>query len=159
VLRRDQALIAMAVLTGARDSALASLRLKHIDLSRRLVMQDPREVRTKRSKRIDTFFFPIGDDFEIFVTEWIRYLREERLYGHDDPVFPRTAVKRGGDGSFVGDGLEPVFWENTAPIRRIFPGGVRPCRPALWLTRVRFRVISGSRAGSRALPECANSRR
>ena len=50
---------ALAILTGARDSALASLRLKHVDLDRKLVLQDPREVRTKRRKRIDTFLFPL----------------------------------------------------------------------------------------------------
>ena len=32
--RRDRALLAMTILTGARDSALASLRLKHVDLAR-----------------------------------------------------------------------------------------------------------------------------
>jgi hypothetical protein len=26
------------------------------------------------------------------------YLREEKLYGNDDPVFPRTQVTRGGEG-------------------------------------------------------------
>jgi integrase len=118
--QRNRALLTMAVLTGARDSALASLRLKHVDLDRRLVMQDPREVKTKRSKRIDTYFFPLGEDLEDIVIDWIRYLREQKLYGNDDPVFPRTCVRRGSEGSFAVEGLEPVHWENTEPIRRIF---------------------------------------
>lgn len=120
VQRRDRALIAMTILTGARDSALASLRLKHLDLERKLVVQDPREVKTKRSKRIDSYFLPVGDDFESIVVDWVRYLREEKLYGNDDPVFPRTCVERGGEGAFIAGGLEPAFWQNTAPIRRIF---------------------------------------
>src|SRR5262249_49031499 len=62
VEKRNRALLCFAILTGMRDSALASLRLKHIDLERALVMQDPREVKTKRRKRIDTFFFPVGSD-------------------------------------------------------------------------------------------------
>jgi site-specific recombinase XerC len=49
--RRDQAVMAFAILTGIRDSALVSLCLKHVDLDRKLVMQDPNEVRTKNSKR------------------------------------------------------------------------------------------------------------
>lgn len=118
--RRNRALMAMAILTGARDNALASLRLKHVDLDRKLVMQDPREVKTKRRKRIDAFFFPVGEDFEAIVVGWVRYLREVKQYGNDDPVFPRTRVKVDGQGAFVVDGLEPVFWENTQPIRRIF---------------------------------------
>ena len=120
VERRDQALMAMTILTGARDNALASLRLKHVDVERKLVMQDPLEVKTKRSKRIDSYFFPIGDDFEAIVVDWVQYLREEKLYGNDDPVFPRTRVERGDEGVFVASGLEPEFWQNTAPIRRIF---------------------------------------
>jgi integrase len=118
--RRNRALIALAILTGARDRALATLRLKHIDLERKLVLQDPREVMTKRRKRIDTYFFPLGEDLEAIVVDWVRYLREVKLYGNEDPVFPRTSVRPGGNGSFVVDGVEPVFWENTQPIRRIF---------------------------------------
>src|SRR5688572_21962802 len=91
--RRNRALIAMAILTGARDSALATLRLKHVDVERKLVMQDPTEVRTKRGKRIDTFLFPLGEDIEAIVIDWIQYLKEAKLYGHNDPVFPRTRVK------------------------------------------------------------------
>jgi hypothetical protein len=91
-----------------------------VDLEGKLVMQNPTEVRTKRRKRIDTFFFPLGEDLESAVVDWVRYLREVRLYGNDDPVFPRTRVSRDGGGSFVVDGIEPACWENTQPIRRIF---------------------------------------
>ena len=99
--RRDRALITMAILTGARDSALATLRLKHFDLERKLVMQDPREVRTKRSKRIDTFLFPLGEDLEAIALDWLRYLREGKLFGNEDPLFPRTRVQPDEDGSFI----------------------------------------------------------
>ena len=34
--RRDRALVAFTLLTGARDSAIASMKLKHVDLDRRL---------------------------------------------------------------------------------------------------------------------------
>jgi integrase len=118
--KRNRALITLAILTGARDSALASLRLKHIDLERKLVMQDPTEVRTKRGKRIDTFFFPLGQDLETIVVEWVRYLKEDKLYDADDPVFPRTRVQLNEAGAFTVEGLERVFWENTQPIRQIF---------------------------------------
>jgi integrase len=52
--KRDRALIALALMTGARDDALASMRLKHIDLVGGLVYQDAREVRTKFSKTFPT---------------------------------------------------------------------------------------------------------
>jgi integrase len=41
--RRDRALVAFTALTRMRDRAIASLRLKHVDIERRLVKQDPRE--------------------------------------------------------------------------------------------------------------------
>jgi integrase len=103
-----------------RDAALASLPLKHVDIDRALVIQDPREVKTKRRKRIDTFFFPVASEIEQIAVEWIRYLREDKLYGNDDPVFPCTAVGQDENCCYVAQGLEPRFWSNTGPIRQIF---------------------------------------
>src|SRR5450759_4892069 len=45
---RNRALVAFAILTGARDGALASLKLKHVDLAQNHVFQDGRAVATKR---------------------------------------------------------------------------------------------------------------
>lgn len=118
--RRDRALIAFAILTGMRDSAIASLRLKHIDLGRDLVKQEPSEVKTKFSKRIDTFFFPLGDDIRAVVVEWIKELREEKLYGNNAPLFPRTKIGHDGNQSFIVQGLEPEAWSTATPIRQIF---------------------------------------
>ena len=58
--RRNRALVAFTLLTGARDSAIASLKLKHVDLIAGCVDQDAREVKTKFSKTFSTFFFPSG---------------------------------------------------------------------------------------------------
>src|SRR5690606_22790899 len=44
--RRDRALLAFAILTGARDAAIASFKLKHVDLAEGSVFQDAREVKT-----------------------------------------------------------------------------------------------------------------
>ncbi len=44
--RRNRALVALTLLTGARDRAIASLKLKHIDLIAGCVNQDAREVKT-----------------------------------------------------------------------------------------------------------------
>ena len=43
--RRDRSLIAFTLLTGVRDGALASLKLKHVDLAAAKVVQDAREVK------------------------------------------------------------------------------------------------------------------
>ena len=47
--RRNRALVAFVLLTGARDSAIASMKLKHIDLACWSVFQDARDVKTKFS--------------------------------------------------------------------------------------------------------------
>jgi site-specific recombinase XerD len=100
--RRDRAVVAFTIITGMRDNAIASIRLKHIDLDRELVVQDPREVRTKFSKNIVTYFFPVGEDLKQVVFAWVRELREDLLYGNDDPVFPRTKVVLDENHAFPG---------------------------------------------------------
>lgn len=52
--KRNRALVAFAILTGARDGALASFKLKHIDIAQGRVDQDARDVRTKASKTFST---------------------------------------------------------------------------------------------------------
>jgi integrase len=90
--KRNRALIAFTFLTGVRDGALASLKLKHVNLTEREVIQDAREVKTKFSKSFSTWFFPIGDNVQAIVEEWVLYLRDRKLWGNDDPLFPATAV-------------------------------------------------------------------
>jgi integrase len=54
---RNRALVAFTLLTGARDSAIASMKLKHVDLKEGCIQQDAREVKTKFSKTFTTYFF------------------------------------------------------------------------------------------------------
>jgi len=118
--RRNRALVAFALLTGARDAAIASMKLKHIDLMKRCVHQDAREVKTKFSKTFMTYFFPVGDEIEQTVTEWVRFLREEKLFGNDDPLFPATRIALGASQQFEAAGLERKHWSTTTTIRTIF---------------------------------------
>ncbi len=118
--RRDRAVMALILLTGMRDAAAASLKLKHVSMARRHVFQDPREVKTKFSKAIETFFFPVGDDVEEILRGWVRYLTEEKLYGLDDPLFPKTSIGLGQDGDFTVKGLTKEHWASAEPIREIF---------------------------------------
>lgn len=118
--RRNRALIAFAILTGARDGALSSLKLKHVNLAQGLVVQDAREVRTKASKSITTWFFPVGDEVLQIVTDWVAYLRHDALWGNNDPLFPSTRVEAGESRQFKAVGLARAGWSNATPIRRIF---------------------------------------
>lgn len=118
--KRDRALIAITLLTGARDNAIASLRLKHLDLVGRYLLQDARDVRTKAAKTIETWFFPVGQPFIDVVTEWVAHLRHDLLWGPDDPLFPKTHVRVGPDGRFVPVGLQRAFWSDASAVRAIF---------------------------------------
>lgn len=78
------------------------------------------EVKTKFSKRIDTYFFPVGDDIKQIVIEWIRYLYEQKLYGHDAPLFPRIHMVHDVECGFKVAGVEPMHWSTTSAVRQIF---------------------------------------
>src|SRR5258707_1270545 len=93
--RRNRSLIALTLLTGARDSAIASMKLKHVDLIAHSVNQDAREVNTKFSKTFRTYFFPVGDEIRGIVAEWVGYLREDKLWGNDGPRFPARRLALG----------------------------------------------------------------
>lgn len=118
--RRDRALIAFALLTGARDGALASLKLKHVDLAADRVDQDARDVRTKFSKTFSTWFFPVGGEAAQIVGDWITYLRKDLLWSEGDPLFPATLMATGAGGGFVAAGLDRKHWSTAEPVRRIF---------------------------------------
>jgi integrase len=118
--RRDPALIAFTLLTGARDSAIASMKLKHVDLIAKSVNQDAREVQTKFSKTFKTYFFPVGDEIRRIVAEWVSYLREGKLWGNDDPLFPATHIALGATRQFEVSGLKRGHWSSASPIRKIF---------------------------------------
>lgn len=118
--RRNRALIAFTLLTGARDSAIASLKLKHVDLIAGYVNQDAREVKTKFSKTFNTYFFPVGEEINAIVSDWVSYLRNEKLWGNDDPLFPATLVVPGPNRQFAVAGMARAHWSNASPIRSIF---------------------------------------
>jgi integrase len=118
--RRDRAVMALTMLTGARDGAIISLRIKHINLSEDKVIFDAREVKTKFAKSFTTWFFPVGDDIRQIIAEWLEYLLRERLFGLDDPLFPATDVALDADHRFAPAGLSRRHWSNATPIRIIF---------------------------------------
>jgi len=118
--RRDRALMAFTLVTGARDSALASMKLKHVDLATGSVFQDAREVQTKFSKSFTTYFFNVGSDVRQIVDAWVTYLRQEKLWGNDDRLFPATLVELGEARQFEAVGLARRHWSTASPIRAIF---------------------------------------
>jgi integrase len=118
--QRDRSLIAFTLLTGARDGATASIKLKHIDLEQGFIDQDARQVNTKFSKSSATWFFPVGDGIRQVVADWANYLRQEKLWGLNDPLFPATKIILGANHHFEASGIDRKHWSSAGPIRKIF---------------------------------------
>lgn len=116
--QRDAALFAFLMISGARDGATASLRLKHINLVDGCVYQDAREVKTKNSKTFTTYFMPIDPTFTECFCTWVQYLQTEKLFGPDDALFPppEMGIK---DGQFAVLGLKRETYRNANAIRNV----------------------------------------
>jgi integrase len=120
IQQRDRAVIAFALLSGARDRAIITFKLKHIDIENELIEQDARDVRTKRAKTFTTWFFPVGEDIRQVFVEWVAFLREQKGFGPEDPLFPKSKVAPGEDLEFRAVGLDRAHWANANPVRAIF---------------------------------------
>lgn len=118
--RRDRAVIAMAMLTGARISALASFRIRHFKVADGYIDQDARTVRTKASKTFRTYLMPVDDEAMLIVREWFEELTHVLLRSPDDALFPATAVGLGASGGFEAIGLAARGWVTSDPVRDIF---------------------------------------
>jgi integrase len=62
----------------------------------------------------------VGDDIHAIIAEWVAYLRDQKLWGGDDPLFPATEVVNGTGLKFETAGLSRRHWSNAGPIRAIF---------------------------------------
>ncbi|SET68927.1 hypothetical protein SAMN05216326_1654, partial [Nitrosomonas marina] len=75
---------------------------------------------TDCSTRTGHAFFPVGDGIRLIVAEWITYLREEKLWGNNDPLFPATRISHDESMQFQVTGIDRKHWRNATPIRKIF---------------------------------------
>lgn len=113
--KRDKALLAFLILTGARIAAVGSLRLKHVNLEERHVSQDAREVNTKHAKTMNTTFFPMGECYVDAVVAYLNHLKEDLMFGPEDPIFPKSGVSVGANG-FENAGLLRAPFAGTGPL-------------------------------------------
>ncbi len=117
---RNRAIVACILLSGARVSAVISLKLKHVRPDRLGIDQDAREVRTKFSKSFPTFFFPVGDDIREIFLAYVDHLQTKLLWGVDDPLFPRSLMYVGSARKFEWVELERRHWATPDPVRDVF---------------------------------------
>lgn len=119
VAKRDKALIAFIFATGARDGAVIGLKIKHINIAKKYVVQDPKEVATKFGKRIHTKFYPVGDDIHQIIIDYARYAQEEMLFTDNDPLFPKEELVHDAENNFTPI-LSRQHWQSATAIRGIF---------------------------------------
>jgi integrase len=123
VEKRDRALISLIFLTGARISAVRTLPMKSFNKDKLTIDQNPVfGVKTKFSKRIITplISYLYKEPLNYFL-EWFDYLKEEKKFEPDDPIFPATKIENGVENlSYYNTGqVEPIFWESSSSPRKV----------------------------------------
>ena len=117
--KRNRAIVALLIVTGVRDGALVSLRIKHLDITGKSLWQNAREVRTKFAKTMRSYFiqgFPLAEQV---LADWVRFLTVEKLRGPDEPLFPKTEIGIGPSGGFQAMGLSRDPWRSASAVRKI----------------------------------------
>ena len=82
------------------------------------VYQDAREVKTKNSKTFTTYFLPVDPEYLICFDQWVTYLKHDKLFGPDDPLFPPAKIKP-FQGEFKVVGIERETYKNANAIRTV----------------------------------------
>ena len=159
---RNRALLAFALMTGARESALASMKLKHVDLANGSVFQGAREVQTKFSKSFTTYFFNVGSEVRQIFDAWVTHLRQDMLWA----TMTRCSQRRWLNWASRGNSRLRVWPGGTGARRHRSvrssrkPSRRRGCRTSTltvsgprWSSLVRpfARALSSSRPGARTL--------
>lgn len=85
--RRDRAMVAIAFLAALRADTLTTLRLMHLNISNRVVIQDAAVSRTKNGKSLRINWFPLPSIFADVVEDWLNEL-VGLGFAKDDALFP-----------------------------------------------------------------------
>jgi integrase len=93
--RRDRAMVSIAFLAALRADTITSLKIKHLEMSAKIVVQDAKSSRTKNGKSLRINFFPLPAIFAKVVCDW----KKELLalgFEEEDALFPdeKHLVKR-----------------------------------------------------------------
>ena len=117
--RRDRAIFAFFLMTGARVKATSTLKLKRINLVNKTVSQDARDVDTKGAKTFLTAFYISEPDVWQALADWVAYLYDVKFFGPEDPLFPKNGRDIDADGNFISETVTRGHWAQTGSIRAI----------------------------------------
>jgi len=121
--KRDKALICFTILTGVRDMAINTLPIGSFDEQTHAIKQNPKYgVKTKFSKNLLGFLFKVEMELVAIILEWIDYLKKEKGYNFNDPLFPASKLDHEKENThcFEATKIGKDFWQSTNPIRKIF---------------------------------------
>jgi len=118
---RDRAILSLALITGMRISAIATLKMKNFNRVDKLFDQNPGDgVLTKNSKKILTTFFPIGwSEPEQFFLDWYDHLVKKGAKP-DSPIFPSTLKGFSGEYDHTKTLVSDEGWASSSGARKIF---------------------------------------
>lgn len=117
--RRNKAAFAFLMLTGARIAAITTTRLMHIDLVEECVYQDAREMDTKGSKTFTTWFLPVDQIYWDTFIGWVNYLRNDKLFGNEDALFPKPEMGTSEETGFKVIGLLRDPYSSSSKLRDV----------------------------------------
>lgn len=107
--RRDRAIFAIAFVSGLRESALITLRMRHVDVATKRVHHDGRDLKAKNGKSFEIDWFPRTEPFQAVLLSWLNEVRGLGLYG-DDALFPDIRA-------VTGQGIASLARVSVAPMR------------------------------------------
>lgn len=118
---RDRAILSLALITGMRVSAIATLKMKNFNRAEKLIDQNPGDgVLTKNSKKILTTFFPIGwSGPEEYFLEWYDHILKKGAKP-DNPIFPSTLKGFSGKYDKSKSLVSDEGWASSSGARKIF---------------------------------------
>lgn len=100
--RRDRAMVATSFVGGLRADTITSLKVKHLNVSRRIITQDGQVSRTKNSKSLLTNFFPLPSIFSDVLEDWhnevtgLGFLEDDALFPAEADLKPRHSLRKSG---------------------------------------------------------------
>jgi len=121
---RDKAIFSLAFLSGARISAIRTLPMRSFDKKELIIYQDPAfGVETKGNKRIVSVLIPFGyEEAMDYFIKWFDYLKDQRGFKPDDPIFPATKIENGKDNInfYNTQEVENKKIKSSGSLRKIF---------------------------------------
>lgn len=68
---------------------------------------------------IITFFFPVGGFLTQIFIDWVNFLKKEKLFDDNAPLFPSTALSLDVNDKFSRTFLSNTPWKSTTSLRKV----------------------------------------